>query len=67
MGDRCGSGEGNRCARDLEGWPYGLIALGAKEPNTLDNGWQVETIKFRLNEGLVDWAFEQTRTFLCTQ
>ena len=38
-------------------------ALGAKEPNTLDNGWQVETIKFQLNEGLVGLAFEKTKDF----
>lgn len=46
-----------------EGWPYGMIALGAKEPNTLDNGWQVETIKFELNEGLVEWAYDLTKDF----
>lgn len=46
-----------------EDWPYGMIALGAKEPNTLDNGWQVETIKFQLNAGLVNWAYEKTKDF----
>jgi purine nucleoside permease len=46
-----------------EGWPYGYIALGAKEPNTLDGGWQVETVKFQLNEGLVDWAYQLTKDF----
>lgn len=51
-------------AREIpEGWPYGLIALGAREPNTLDNGWQVETIKFELNAELVDWAYELTKDF----
>ena len=49
-------------AREMpEGWEYGYIALGAKRPNTLDDGWQVETISFKLNEGLVDWAFELTK------
>ncbi|WP_269525166.1 purine-nucleoside phosphorylase [Coraliomargarita parva] len=46
-----------------EEWPYGMIALGAKRPNTLDDGWQVETIKFELNEGLVDWAYELTKDY----
>jgi len=51
-------------AREIpEGWPYGIIALGAKEPNTLDGGWQVETIKFKLNEGLVDWAYDLTKDY----
>jgi len=46
-------------AREIpEDWPYGYIALGAKEPNTLENGWQVEVVKFKLNEGLVDWAYD---------
>lgn len=46
-----------------EGWPYGMIALGAKKPNTLDDGWQVETIKFKLNEQLVDWAYNLTKDY----
>lgn len=46
-----------------EEWPYGMLALGAKEPNTLDNGWQVETVKFKLNESLVDWAYELTKDY----
>lgn len=51
-------------AREIpEDWPYGMIALGAKEPNTLDGGWQVETVKFKLNEGLVDWAYEITKDY----
>jgi purine nucleoside permease len=51
-------------AREMpDGWPYGIIALGAKEPNTLDDGWQVETIKFQLNASLVQWAYEQTKDF----
>ncbi|MEO0509740.1 MAG: purine nucleoside permease [Verrucomicrobiota bacterium] len=51
-------------AREMpEDWPYGIIALGAKEPNTLDNGWQVETIKFELNAGFVEWAYELTKNF----
>lgn len=46
-----------------EDWPYGMIALGAKEPNTLDGGWQVSTIKFELNADLVDWAYDLTKDY----
>lgn len=46
-----------------EGWPYGYIALGAKEPNTLDGGWQVDVVKFELNAGLVEWAYDLTKDF----
>jgi purine nucleoside permease len=46
-----------------EDWPYGYIALGAKKPNTLDGGWQVDTVKFELNSGLVDWAYDLTKDF----
>ena len=45
-----------------EGWPYGMIPLGAKVPNAFDDGWTVDNIVFELNENLVDWAFEQTKT-----
>jgi purine nucleoside permease len=44
-----------------EDWPYGFVALGAREPNTLENGWTVETIAFELDAGLVDWAYALTR------
>lgn len=44
-------------------WAYGYLALGAKRPNTLDEGWQVEQVKFQLNEPLVDWAYELTKDF----
>jgi purine nucleoside permease len=46
-----------------EDWKYGMIALGAKKPNTLDGGWQVSTIKFELNEPLVDWAYGLTKDY----
>lgn len=42
-------------------WEYGFIALGAEKPNTLDNGWTVETIAYELNSELVEWAFAQTK------
>lgn len=44
-----------------EDWPYGYIALGAKQPNTLDGGWQVDVVKFKLNETLVEWAYDLTK------
>ena len=52
-------------AREIpEHWPYGLIPLGAKEPadspEDVATGWTVDTIKFSLNEGLVDWAYSIT-------
>lgn len=42
-------------------WPYGFIALGAHEPNSLEDGWTVETIAFELNRELADWAYELTQ------
>ena len=47
-----------------EDWPYGYIALGAKQPNTLDGGWQVDVVKFKLNETLVEWAYDLTKDLL---
>jgi purine nucleoside permease len=57
------------------GWPYGLVAFGAKEPGkgsknvdsvpaagASDNGsGGVGTVAFRLNPRLVDWAYALTR------
>jgi len=52
-------------------WPYGLFAIGALEPNTLPtdpNGFgSAESaddlgMAYRLNCGLVQWAFEMTRS-----
>lgn len=49
-------------AREIpEDWDYGFIALGAKEPDTLEDGWTVDTISFRLNSDLVDWAYSITK------
>lgn len=49
-------------AREIpDDWPYGFIALGAKEPDTLEEGWTVDTIAYRLNEDLVDWAYSLTK------
>ncbi|MDQ8205480.1 purine nucleoside permease [Pelagicoccus sp. SDUM812003] len=44
-----------------EDWPYGLIPLGGYEPNQLDTGWTVDNIAFKLNEGLVNWAYSLTK------
>ncbi len=44
-----------------EDWEYGFIALGAEKPNTLDNGWTVETIAYELNPKLVGWAYGLTK------
>ena len=44
-----------------EDWEYGFIALGAHEPNSLEDGWTVETIAFELNAELVDWAYGLTK------
>lgn len=46
-------------------WPYGIVPLGgihpAKTPADLYTNWTIDTIKFDLNEGLVTWAYEQTK------
>ncbi len=42
-------------------WEYGLIPLGAKEPNQEATGWTVDTIVYDLNPSLVDWAYELTK------
>ncbi|MCC5025387.1 MAG: hypothetical protein J6386_22565 [Candidatus Synoicihabitans palmerolidicus] len=44
-----------------ETWPYGFVALGAHEPNTLEDGWTVETIAFELHAALVEWAYLLTK------
>ncbi len=46
-----------------ENWPYGMIPLGAKEPNQFDDGWSVDNIVFKLNESLVEWAYQLTKNF----
>lgn len=42
-------------------WEYGLIPLGAKEPNQVATGWTVDTIVYNLNSQLVDWAYALTK------
>ena len=45
-------------------WPYGIVPLGsdrpAKEQSDLSTGWTVDTIKFALNDSLVNWAYSLT-------
>jgi purine nucleoside permease len=49
-------------AREIpDDWAYGFIALGAKKPDTLEDGWTVDTIAYRLNPDLVNWAFSITK------
>lgn len=43
-------------------WEYGMIPLGAKEPNQESTGWSVDTIAFHLNQNLVNWAYELTKS-----
>lgn len=51
-------------AREIpQDWPYGYLALGAKRPDSLDDGWQVEQVKFKLNEALVEWAYSLTKDY----
>lgn len=42
-------------------WEYGLIPLGAKEPNQEATGWTVDTIVYNLNPQLVNWAYALTK------
>ncbi|MGD8176354.1 purine nucleoside permease [Marinimicrobium sp. ARAG 43.8] len=44
-----------------DSWEYGLIPLGAKEPNQESTGWTVDTIVYDLNPSLVEWAYELTK------
>ncbi|WP_077530987.1 purine-nucleoside phosphorylase [Vreelandella utahensis] len=49
-------------AREMpEDWAYGLIPLGAEEPNQEATGWTVDTISFDLNGSLAEWAYDLTR------
>ena len=54
-------------AREIpEDWPYGFIPLGGYEPakpgDDVSTGWTVDTIAFELNEPLVDWAYNLTKS-----
>lgn len=42
-------------------WPYGLLQLGAKQPNGKSTGWTVDTIHFPLNAKLAEWAYATTK------
>jgi purine nucleoside permease len=54
-------------AREIpEDWPYGFIPLGGFEPakpgDDVSTGWTVDTVAFELNEPLVDWAYNLTKS-----
>ena len=44
-------------------WPYGLVPIGGKRPNEIakDAAWAPKPMAWRLNPGLVNWAYELTR------
>jgi purine nucleoside permease len=53
-------------AREIpDDWAYGIIPLGGDKPakveSDLSTGWTVDTIKFALNDPLVNWAYRLTR------
>ena len=53
-------------AREIpDDWAYGIIPLGGDKPakveSDLSTGWTVDTIKFALNDSLVNWAYRLTR------
>jgi purine nucleoside permease len=45
-----------------KGWPYGIVPLGGKEPNQgpQNPAWAPRTMAWRLNPGLVAWAYSLT-------
>lgn len=45
------------------GWPYGIMAIGAKAPGTKpeNEGWEPDPMAYPLNARLVDWAFALTK------
>lgn len=45
-------------------WPYGVVPIGGKRPNEKPSGadWAPKPMVWTLNPGLVDWAFQLTRT-----
>jgi purine nucleoside permease len=44
-------------------WPYAVVPIGSKVPNQkpVYQGWEPDTMAYRLNPALVDWAFALTR------
>ena len=53
-------------AREIpDDWAYGIIPLGGDKPakveSDLSTGWTGDTIKFALNDSLVNWAYRLTR------
>jgi purine nucleoside permease len=43
-------------------WPYAILAIGSKVPNQKPKyeGWEPETMAYRLNPALVGWAYALT-------
>lgn len=59
-------------AREIpDSWPYGYIPLGAtkpaESPEDIYTGWTLNTVRFELNEKLVDWAYETTKNISLNQ
>ena len=44
-------------------WPYGIMPVGSTTPNKLlkREGWEPTTMAYTLNQGLVDWAYAQSK------
>jgi purine nucleoside permease len=44
-------------------WPYGIIPIGSKVPNEKPKpqGWEPDVMAYKLNPGLVAWAFALTK------
>jgi len=46
-------------------WPYGMVPLGGTRPTDrpadIYTGWTLDTVSFRLNAALVDWAFDLSK------
>ncbi|MFN0068499.1 MAG: purine nucleoside permease [Limisphaerales bacterium] len=44
-------------------WPYGLVPIGGKRPNEIakDAPWLPKPVAWKLNPGLVNWAYSLTK------
>lgn len=54
-------------AREIpKDWPYGIIPLGAdkpaERPQDISTGWTLNTIAFELNQELVAWAYDISKS-----
>ena len=50
-------------AKRRRNWPYGIMVIGAKEPNVMPppQGWEPDKMSFALNPALVERAFALTK------